>query len=620
MVNKNSLAYKPVKGKLKTRWTDSIQPHNVLPEYPRPQMVREKWMNLNGLWDYAIRPIGEPIDQYDGEILVPFPLESSLSGVGKPLQPNEILWYRTTFNLPKEIEKNRILLHFGAVDWKMELWINDNKVGMHTGGFYPFHFEISDYIVSGENEIIISVWDPTDSENQERGKQTLHPKGIFYTAISGIWQTVWLEPVPRQYITSFKLTPNIDEETLTVAIQTNENNSKHTFRATVLKSGEIIVIGETNIGESLKLHIPNPDLWSPDAPNLYDLKIELITKDVIDSVDSYFGMRKFSIERDKDGLKRLHLNNEPLFQHGILDQGYWPDGLYTAPTDEALEYDVIAAKKLGFNMIRKHIKVEAARWYYHCDRLGMIVWQDMINGGSGWNHLHHLILPNLFRSLHVKDNIEKTYKALGREHEANRQNFKKELKEMIDALYNMTSIAMWVPFNEAWGQFNAEEIYNWVTSYDPTRYVDHASGWHDQRVGEIKSVHIYFRKLAMPKHINDRTVLITEYGGYSLPIKGHVWKEDKSFGYRKFKTDHDLFRAYSSLMNDQLKPLIDKGVSAAVYTQLTDVEEEVNGLLTYDREIIKLNSSKLKELHKTIIENSIEEKQMTTKGNQKDEG
>ncbi|MDF2673402.1 MAG: Beta-galactosidase [Clostridiales bacterium] len=580
-----------------TRWAKEVNPQSVLPEYPRPQMVREEWINLNGLWDYSIKAINEEeTSEYDGKILVPFPIEAVLSGVKKPLMPDERLWYRRSFEIPDTWMGQSLLLHFGAVDWKAEVWINKKKAGEHTGGYYPFTFEISEYLVDGENELVVSVWDPTDTYGQERGKQTLKPNGIFYTPVSGIWQTVWMEPVPTDYIKSIKLTPDIDSEEISIGIEAVLENRDLEFEAIVYEKGKKITSGKGRIADTIKLEIPNPRPWSPESPFLYDVKIRLIENEIVlDEISSYFGMRKFSIEKDEEGIKRLFLNNEPLFQNGVLDQGYWPDGLYTAPTDEALEFDVKTTKKLGFNMTRKHIKVEPARWYYHCDRLGLIVWQDMISGGGGMNALHHLILPNFARGLKIKDN---KYKALGREERANRDNYKKELKEMIDALYNVPSIGMWVPFNEAWGQFDAVEIEEWVKRYDPTRCIDHASGWHDQRIGDIKSVHIYFRKLRMPKRINGRTVVVSEYGGYSLHEKGHVWCEDKEFGYKKFKTRNGLQVAYTSLINDQLKPLVQKGVSAAVYTQLTDVETEINGLITYDREIIKIDMDVLNDLNR----------------------
>lgn len=587
MEDKKDILWKIAEGNLMTRWALVVDPDCVLPEYPRPQMVRDNWMNLNGLWDYSVRDMAEvEVNKYDGKILVPFPIESALSGVKKQLLPDKRLWYRRTFKVPDRWKSNRLLLHFGAADWKAEVWINKKKAGEHTGGYYPFTFEITKFLINGENELVVSIWDPTDTYGQERGKQSLKPGGIFYTPSSGIWQTVWIEPVPQNYIMSYRLTPDIDNSEISINIETGGENKNLEFTADVYENNEKVASVKSSVSDVIKLKISNPKLWSPSSPFLYDMKIRLIKDDKpIDEIGGYFGMRKFSIGMDKSGVKRLFLNNQPLFQNGVLDQGFWPDGLYTAPTDEALEYDVKMVKKLGFNMVRKHIKVEPARWYYHCDKLGLIVWQDMINGGANFDILRNAIIPNISSGLKVLDN---KYKTTGRNEKANRDNYKKELKEMIDTLYNVTSIGMWVPFNEGWGQFDALETAKWVKKYDPTRCVDHASGWYDQGDPDIKSVHIYFRKLKMPKDIKTRAAVISEYGGYSLRVKGHVWNENKEFGYKKFKTSKELQDAYLSLINDEVNSLIQKGLSAAVYTQLTDVETEINGLLTYDRKIIKM--------------------------------
>lgn len=592
--------WKPVQGKLMTRWAKDVNPDSVLPEYPRPQMVREQWMNLNGLWDYAIRPMAEEPRTYDGQILVPFPVESALSGVQKPLRPDQRLWYRRSFHIPGAWLEQRLLLHFGAVDWQTEVWINGQRAGEHTGGYCPFSFDITDLVNGGSNELTVIVWDPTETHGQERGKQTLQPKGLFYTAVSGIWQTVWLEPVPEHGIQSIRLTPDIDRQELRIEIKAGSAGTDDTlYEAAAYEKGIRMAYGCCRSGEVLKLQLENPRLWSPEDPFLYDLTVQRLENgESTDTVESYFGMRSFSVEKDHLGDKRLCLNHKPLFQHGILDQGYWPDGLYTAPTDEALAYDVIVTKQLGFNMTRKHIKVEPARWYYHCDRLGLIVWQDMINGGGGWNHLHHIVLPNFFGAFKVKDNH---YKVMGREDPANREQYRAELKEMVDALYNVPSIGMWVPFNEAWGQFDAAGTAAWLTAYDPTRPVDHASGWHDQEVGDIKSVHIYFRKLRMPNRIKGRAVVISEYGGYSLLEKGHEWQEGKEVGYKRCRSREELTEAYGRLIRTQLAPLVAKGVCAAVYTQLTDVETEINGLLTYDREVLKVEPEWMRKLHLELL-------------------
>jgi beta-galactosidase/beta-glucuronidase len=587
MEDKKGLPWSIAGGNIITRWAKEVSPDNVLPEYPRPQMVRDKWMNLNGLWDFSVSDIiDNEVKDYDGKILVPFPIESALSGVKKPLLPDKRIWYRRTFKVPDEWKSKNLLLHFGAADWKAEVWINEKKAGEHTGGYYPFTFEISKFLINGENELVVSIWDPTDTYGQERGKQSLKPRGIFYTPSSGIWQTVWIEPVPQNYIKSYRLTPNIDNSEISINIITGGEDESLEFEAEVYEDNEKVICGKSSVLDVLKLKIPNPKLWSPNSPFLYEIKIRLMKNDnASDEIGGYFGMRKFSIERDKSGFKKLFLNNQPLFQNGVLDQGFWPDGLYTAPSDEALEYDVKMIKKLGFNMVRKHIKAEPARWYYHCDKLGIIVWQDMINGGANFDVLRNAIIPNIVSGFKVPDN---KYKASGRNEKSNRDNYKKELKEMIDALYNVPCIGMWVPFNEGWGQFDALETSEWVKEYDTTRWIDHASGWYDQGGSDIKSVHIYFRKLKLPKDIKTRAAVISEYGGYSLPVKGHVWDENKEFGYKKFKTSRELQDSYLSLINNELKPLIEKGLSAAVYTQLTDVETETNGLLTYDREIIKM--------------------------------
>ncbi len=585
--------YHKVQGNIMTPWGEKLRADNVLPEYPRPQMVRDKWMNLNGLWDYAITAMDqESPKSYDGSILVPFAIESALSGVKKPLLPTERLWYRRSFKLPESFKEDRILLHFGAVDWKAEVWINGIQVGEHTGGYYPFSFEITEYLKVGDNEIVVGVWDPTDSYGQERGKQSLKPKSIFYTPVSGIWQTVWLEAVPKSYIKSFKITPDIDREQVTLEINA-ESPSGAMIEVSIYEEGIKVSSARKGLGQALSIGVKSPRLWSPASPFLYDLSISLvINNEIVDKVKSYFAMRKFSVDKDEQGFARLFLNNEPLFQNGVLDQGYWPDGLYTAPSDEALRFDVEITKRLGFNMTRKHIKVEPARWYYHCDRLGLIVWQDMINGGGPTKTIYHMAITNFLRMTTLKDS---NYRRHGRQLQENRDNYMKELKEMVDALYNVPSIGLWVPFNEAWGQFDGEKVYKWLKSYDATRPIDHASGWQDQGSGDLKSEHIYFKKLFLPKDRKGRVLAITEYGGYSLAEQGHLWQTDKAFGYKGYQSKEELTKAYVDLINKQLKPLISRGLSAAVYTQLTDVETEINGFVTYDRRVIKMDEKQVAE-------------------------
>jgi beta-galactosidase/beta-glucuronidase len=587
-------------GSMLTRWAKDVDPTNVLPEYPRPQMVRDKWLNLNGLWDYAIRPLGqEETADYDGQILVPFPVESALSGVKMPLLPDQQLCYRRTFKVPPAWQGERLLLHFGAVDWQAKIAVNGHFVGEHRGGFYPFSFEITVFTRPGENELTVTVWDPTDSGRQQRGKQVLKPKLIFYTAASGIWQTVWLEAVPEQYIRAFKMLPDIDRQELRLTIDLLSSTNEISFEAEAYDREGKRVATCRNDQASLVLKIDDLKLWSPESPYLYDLKMRLISEgEIVDEVKSYFGMRKFSIEKDSRGVKRLFLNNQPLFQNGLLDQGYWPDGLFTAPTDEALRYDLEITRQMGFNMTRKHIKIEPARWYYHCDQLGLIVWQDMLNGGSSLNLYHHLLVPKFFPRKFVKDN---NYRAMGRLSGQNRADFMQELQKMVDALYNVPSIGMWVIFNEGWGQFDAEQFYKWLKDYDPTRYIDHASGWYDQQIGDLKSVHIYLNKLAMPADCKDRAVIISEFGGYCLSLPGHLWKKGRLIGYRKYPTPEAFRAAYQALIGDQLTPLVAEGLAGAVFTQLTDVEIETNGLLTYDREVIKIDAETLHRLNKALM-------------------
>lgn len=592
--------WKPVQGNIMTRWAKEVSPENALKEYPRPQMVRNRWMNLNGLWDCAVvSKQQDKIDDFDGKILVPYPLESALSGVKKQLLPSERLWYRRTFQIPEEWKNQKLLLHFGAVDWETEVYINGSEAGKHTGGYCPFTFEISDLIHKGENEIIVSVWDPTDTFNQERGKQVLKPKGIFYTQVSGIWQTVWMEPVPETFIESVKMIPDIDNETLKLETSIKGDLKDLKIEASVYEDNiEIFhVTGRADL--PLMLKIASPKLWSPESPFLYNLSIKLIRDDnLIDFIKSYSGMRKISTKKDDEGNTMVLLNNKPIFESGLLDQGYWPDGLYTAPSDEALRYDIEMAKKMGFNMLRKHIKVEPARWYYYCDLLGMLVWQDMPSGGSSFSVINHLILPNL--GINQKDNSAHSYASFGRQDYLNQQNYKNELKEMIDTLHNEPCIITWVPFNEGWGQFNAAETAAWVKDYDPSRLVDHASGWYDQNCGDFRSIHTYIKKLRRPKNIAGRAFVISEFGGYGFKESGHVWNEDKELSYSGYKSKESLAAAYRALIHDQVEPLIKEGLCAVVYTELTDVETEINGIMTYDREVLKINEDALTELNKDL--------------------
>jgi len=545
-------------------------------------MVRKMmpWMNLNGLWDYAITPrSGEKPEKWDGRILVPFPIQSALSGVKKPVQPDQRLWYRRTFKLPKPDPETRLLLHFGAVDWDCTLWVNGEKIGRHTGGYDPFNFEITDALKDGENKIVLSVWDPTNSGYQPRGKQVLKPGGIMYTAVTGIWQTVWLELVPRSYIRSLKIVPDIDRGIVSVTANAPGNGA---VVATLTDGGRTAASGRGRAGKPLELKISNARLWSPDSPHLYDLQVVLQEEGKqVDVVLSYVGMRKIEVRKDDQGINRLFLNNKVLFQYGPLDQGWWPDGLYLPPSDEAMKYDIVMTKKFGMNMARKHVKYEPARWYHWCDKLGLLVWQDMPSGSSGRN-------------------------------DESRANFRRELKAMIDGLHNFPSIVMWIPFNEGWGQHDTPEIVEWIKNYDPTRIVNEASGWTDRKSGDVSDGHSYPGP-AMRSLEDQRAVVLGEFGGLGMPVSGHTWQEERNWGYVSFKTSEALTDAYVTLLS-RLRFLIGKGLAAAVYTQTTDVEIEVNGLMTYDRAMVKMDLDRITEaarklylpppIVKTLVANS----------------
>jgi len=574
---------------IKTKFYDDVDKNCPLNEYPRPQMTRENWQNLNGEFLYAI---GNSLDvaptAFNDKILVPFAIESQLSGVCKQLKPTEILWYSKKFTVNENIRNDRILLHFGAVDWKCKVYVNGTLVGEHVGGYVPFTLDITDALNDGENELRVAVYDPTDEGWQQRGKQTLESHGFWYTATSGIWQTVWLEGVAASYIKNVKLLPDIDTDSLKVDLEIVGSETKIT--AEILDGEKVVLTQEIQTNDVIKLS--DYECWSPENPRLYDLRITLSDGDkAVDSVVSYFGMRKYSI-RKINGIPRLCLNNEPYFHNGLLDQGYWCDGGMTPPTDEAMIYDIAKMKELGFNMLRKHIKVEPARWYYHCDRLGMLVWQDMVSGGKPVSQWIAGVLPNL--SIDIKDN---KYKAFSREKPEWREDFRRELFEVIDSLYNNVSICCWVPFNEGWGQFDAYEIGHSVKRYDPSRFVDHASGWHDQHGPEFRSIHRYIVPVTMPGRKEGRPFVLSEFGGYSRIVDGHVWNKKKSFGYIMFTSEKALSKAYKILFKTQIIPLIKKGLCATVYTQVSDVEFEVNGILTYDRKLVKLDETMLKEIN-----------------------
>jgi hypothetical protein len=550
--------WQPAKGPLMTPWAKDVTPDNVLPEYPRPHMVRSNWENLNGLWDYAI--VGKDAPRptsWDGEILVPFCIESALSGVMKKVLPSQALWYRTDFESANIKNGERLLLHFGAVDWQTTVWVNGTRVGSHTGGFDPFTFDVTEALKKGQNELVVRVWDPTDEPGiswQPKGKQVLNPGGIMYTAVTGIWQTVWLETVPATYVRSLKIVPDIDRGVVQVTVNASGNAD---VTLTAKDKNRKVAEVKGTAGQVIEVSVKDAKLWSPDSPNLYDLEVALaVGGKTVDRVDSYFGMRKIEVKKDDNGINRLFLNNEVVFQYGPLDQGWWPDGLFTPPTEAAMEYDIVMTKKFGMNMARKHVKYECARWYYLCDKLGLLVWQDMPSGNTGHNA-------------------------------ESKANFRVELKAMVDALHNFPCIVMWIPFNEGWGQHDTVEVVKWMQEYDPTRPINEASGWHDRGSGDVSDMHKYPGPGVRPVEEN-RVCVLGEFGGLGLALEDHLWQANRNWGYISYKDSEELTEAYVSLMT-AMRPLIGEGLAAAVYTQTSDVEIEVNGLLTYDRKVVKLD-------------------------------
>ncbi|HYT66279.1 MAG TPA: glycoside hydrolase family 2 TIM barrel-domain containing protein [Vicinamibacterales bacterium] len=541
---------------LQTRWAAQVKPDHVLPEYPRPQMARPKWTNLNGPWGYAITAADAPRPaSFDGRILVPFPVESQLSGAGAWVAPDQRLWYRRTFAAPARGTADRVLLNFGAVDWEAAVYMNGALAGEHRGGYDPFTIDITNRLRGdGDQELVVAVRDATDDGQQPRGKQVRRPRGIYYTAVTGIWQTVWLETVPAWHVSGLRIDPDLDRGVVSVSVGTEGRAaSGGRVSISVLDGARVIAQGE---GPTAAIAIPSPHAWSPTDPFLYGTRVRL---DSGDEVESYFGMRSIAVKSDTSGARRMFLNGKPLFQFGLLDQGWWPDGLYTAPTDEALAFDIQKTKELGFNVIRKHVKVEPARWYYHADRLGMLVWQDMPSGNNK-----------------------------GADAE---ENFARELKAEIDNLRNHPSIVMWVPFNEGWGQHATEKYVSWLKAYDTTRLVDNTSGWTDAKVGDVVDLHSYPGP-AMPPLEPARAATLGEFGGLGLPTEGHTWLDRGNWGYRSFTSLADLNAAYRDLLA-QLRLHIGDGLSSAIYTQTTDVEVEVNGVMTYDRAVTKLDADSI---------------------------
>jgi len=585
-------SWQPAGDKIETQWAEKVDPANPLPEYPRPALARDQWSNLNGLWDYSILPKGSSVPtNFDGKILVPFAVESSLSGVQKKVGKENELWYSRQFTVPASWKNKIVILNFGAVDWKADVWINDIQVGSHKGGYTPFSFDITPYLVAGKaQKLTVRVWDPADQGFQPRGKQVSQPGGIWYTSVTGIWQTVWIEAVGENFLTSLKTVTDIDRNTVSFTPQLAESSNTDLVEVKILENGKVISQGKGISGQEVLLSVPDAKLWSPESPFLYDVEVTLLRNGkVLDFMKSYIGMRKISTKRDANGIVRMQLNNKDYFQFGPLDQGWWPDGLYTAPTDEALKFDIIKTKDFGFNLIRKHVKVEPARWYYHCDREGILVWQDMPSGDEGpeWQTDKYFNGTEHVRSLESET------------------NYKREWKEIIDLLISNPCIVTWVPFNESWGQFKTVEIAQWTKSYDPTRLVNPASGGNFYPVDDILDIHNY-PEPKMTLYDGNRVCVLGEYGGIGLVYDDHLWIKDRNWGYVQYKTSADATDAYVAFA-EKLKKLIFSGFSAAIYTQTTDVEIEINGLMTYDRKVIKLDEKRIQKVNREVC-NSLDGK------------
>lgn len=588
----------PAGENIRTTWSEQVSPESCHPEYPRPQMVRGDWKSLNGLWNYAVTKCGEPQPaENDGQILVPFAIESSLSGVGRILQPNENLWYSTTFQA-KAQKGMRTMLNFDAVDWKADVYVNDIFLGTHTGGFTEFSFDITPYLnVKGEQKLVVKVADSSDKSFQPRGKQVLSPKGIWYTPVSGIWQSVWLETVPETRFLSYEAVADIDTKSLTVKTLTKGTAEDDIILAEVLEGGvgyspekpaeKVIASAKAAEGKAVTVTLPEVKTWSPDSPYLYGLRLSVIRGGkVLDRVEGYAAMREISVVTDSHNYKRMALNGKPLFQFGPLDQGWWPDGLYTAPTDEALRYDIVKTKELGFNMIRKHIKIEPARWYFYCDQLGMMVWQDMPSIAD--NTTNKWVYNNWDEGTDtpVPDEWKK--------------NYYKEWTEIIGARRCFPCIVVWVPFNEAWGQFDTEKVAEYTKELDPTRLVNSASGGNHRKCGDILDEHRYPGPKQRFFDSNYVTVL-GEYGGIGLPLEGHLWQKDRNWGYVQYKNSDEVTDVYVEYARD-LEEMVRSGFSAAVYTQTTDVEGEVNGFMTYDRKVLKMDEARVRKANLSVIE------------------
>ena len=575
----------PAGDKIMTSWAEQVDPANVLPEYPRPQLVRGEWQNLNGLWDYAITEKDAKPEAYEGKILVPFAAESALSGVGRSVTEKDALWYSREFRVPRQWKGKRVMLNFGAVDWHAQVYVDGQLVGEHKGGYDPFSFDVTDYLAKGKtHNLTVRVYDQTNLWYQPCGKQIFNPRSIWYTPVTGIWQTVWMEPVEAAHVESYMAVSDLSEGKVKVSVE-----------AAGLAEGDVCKVelydGQTLVAEAegleAELAVAEPKLWSPDSPFLYDLKLTVLRNGkVLDQAQGYTAMREITVARDEAGHKRMLLNGEALFHYGPLDQGWWPDGLYTAPTDEALAFDIEKTKEFGYNMIRKHVKVEPARWYWHCDRLGMLVWQDMPSPKHGDNKWGR------------KNYDEGTDSQITQE---GKDNFYNEWAQIINDFKVFPSIVVWVPFNEAWGQFDTDDVVKFTREQDPTRLINYASGGSFERCsGDILDLHNYpdpEMYLYDPEYIN----VLGEYGGIGLPLEGHLWQTDKNWGYVKFKNGQEVLDTYEQYANELIE-LVQKGFAAAVYTQTTDVEGEVNGLMTYDRKVVKVDVERLAKINRTVIE------------------
>ncbi len=579
---------------LRSRWADTVDQELPLPEYPRPQLVRPRWVNLNGKWDASVHsPDTEP--DFADSVLVPFPLGSTLSGFDHILQPDEVLTMRTFFENPFTDPSERLRLHFGAVDWACEVWINDVFVGSHSGGFDPFHLDITDALTNDHTQkLIIAITDPTDTGDQPLGKQTLNPFAIQYTAVAGIWQTVWLEPVPASCVEHVFAVTDLSTKSVTVHCELTKGEQGTKAKVTVLDAERIVNQGSESFENNtvaVGLHFDDLRVWCPSDPFLYSMSIEIIDANghIVDHVDSYFGAREISCERDHSGHMRLSLNGSPMFHLGLLDQGWWPEGLYTAPTDEALAFDIEASLAMGFNTIRKHVKVEPARWYWHADRLGVLVWQDMPS--TVFNMIE---FGSQLKDGSTPEEMDWQKISPGNDPEG----FRKELEAMIHSLRSFPSIVVWVPFNEAWGQHDTDATLSHVMELDPTRLVDGPSGWTDTGTGHIRDHHLYEHPENFPEHEPERVTVYGEFGGISLHVSGHTMSE-KGWGYTKAETGDDFLESYASVMNI-IAELVPKGLAGAIYTQTTDVESEINGLLTYDR-VYKVSPDRIQSVNNPLI-------------------